>query len=128
MSKKVSFGYDGVLTRPDVQEFVKELINSGVEVFVTTTEYNPMLSDMDVNYDTSELWKIVDMLGIPCQNVIFTNMLPKSLFLAGSGCLFHLDSSPSVKHDIVNCTRVPAVITQEINFISICKNYTHAHH
>lgn len=123
MTKKVSFGFDGVLNRPDVQEFIQELIKSGVEVFITTSEYNPMLSNMDVNYDTSSLWSIVNKLGIPCQNVIFTNMLPKSIFMTGSNCLFHLDSSPSVKYDIEHCTRIPVVITQEKDFLTICKNH-----
>lgn len=118
----LSFDYDSTLDRPDVQEYVQELIAQGHEIFVTTMRYNKMLQHLwkDKPHN-NDLYEIVDMLGIPRDNIIFTNMLPKSIFLAGSNCTFHLDDSTTVWYDITNMTKIPCVMVQD-DYRTICNS------
>ena len=37
---KVSFDFDGTLSRKDVQEYAKSLVNSGLEVWIVTSRFD----------------------------------------------------------------------------------------
>jgi hypothetical protein len=92
----VSFDFDGTLSRPDVQEFAKELLDLGVEVRVTTTRYDDMHSHKygdDYPPEQDDLWSVVDRLGIPRHHVRYTNMEWKYTYLMGTAFLFHLDDN-----------------------------------
>lgn len=97
---KVSIDFDGTLDRKDVQEYVKELINKGVEVWVCTfrtIEYDDELykiSDKSIPAN-SDLFFITDNLHIPRERIIFTEMKLKSEFLNNSFA-FHLDDDYNV--------------------------------
>lgn len=109
----VSFDYDGSLDRPDVQQYCQELIGRGYEVFVCTMRYNKMLQHLWTECpNNDDLWKVVDTIGIPRENVIFTNMMPKSLYLQGSKAIFHIDDLQQVHYDITHNTRIPCVMVQ----------------
>ncbi len=91
---KVSFDFDGTLSKPHVQEFARDLIQHGVEVWVVTTRYDenhkfryPMNARLD------DLWQVVDDLGIPRWKVRFTCMEWKHTYLNGTSFLWHLDDN-----------------------------------
>ena len=93
--KKVSFDFDGTLEFVNVQQYAKELIDRGIEVWVVTTRWDenhkhkyPMNATLD------DLWEVVDKLGIPRHHVRFTCMEWKSTYLKGTNFVWHLDDNP----------------------------------
>jgi len=89
----VSFDFDGVLSIPSVEEFAKELLTNGIDVWVTTSRYNEG-SNID-------LLKVTERLGIPYSNIIFTSRQNKVDFLPIDFFLFHLDDDPYVINNII---------------------------
>jgi hypothetical protein len=123
---KVSFDFDGTLEFEDVQNYAKELIRRGIEVWVVTTRYDANHrhkwtsmfpgkewaemyehNDGDPNF---HLWGVVEKLGIPRHHVRFTCMEWKYTYLTGTKFAFHLDDNPEefqrAKHHECNVTMV----------------------
>lgn len=97
MKPVVTFDYDSTLSRPDVQEYAKHLIDKGVDVWVVTSRYDNLhlqryegIIDKE-HWNNDDLWKVVDEIGIPRWKVRFTNMEWKSLYLMGTKAIWHLD-------------------------------------
>jgi len=92
---KVSFDFDGVLTRNDVQDFVKELINKGVDVWLVTsrssTESAKKKAWWWVEKQNEYLFEVADECKIPRNRIIFTDLVDKVVYLTGRDFLFHLD-------------------------------------
>lgn len=90
--KKVSIDFDGTLSKKEVQDYVLSLKKRGYELFIVTARYNELLKHL---YTTKPCNKIVfetaKKLGIPIENIIFTNMHSKCNVLLNSNVLFHLD-------------------------------------
>ena len=109
----VSFDFDGTLSRPDVQEYAKFLIDQGVEVRVTTTRYDEMHAHKygdDYPHTQDDLWEVVDRLGIPRQHVRYTNMEWKHWYLNGTAFIFHLDDNThEFAHARYNSCKVPMI-------------------
>ena len=86
---KVSFDFDATLSNLKVQEYAKELISKGVEVWICTSRFktvnapNPEWND--------DLLKVADEVGINRDNIIFTEHANKSEYLDGKGFVWHLD-------------------------------------
>jgi len=116
MNKRVSFDFDDTLTREDVQEYAKELISKGVEVFVVTKRYDELHKHLWADNPTNDdLWEVTNRLGIPERNVIFTNVQPKSKVLLGSNVLWHLDDTVEVLHDIHrNSETLPVYVENDV--------------
>ena len=93
MNLQVSFDFDGVLSIPSIEEFAKELIEEGINVWVTTSRYNEG-SNVD-------LLKVTERLGIPYSNIIFTSRQDKYKFLEKDFFIFHLDDEPSEINSII---------------------------
>lgn len=95
MKKSVSFDFDSTLSRPDVQKFAKELIDSGIDVWICTTRHSstPMPLGMSVVKDSwnDDLFEISDSLGIPRTQILFTCGDDKHKHLYTSWFIFHLD-------------------------------------
>ena len=88
---KVSFDFDGTLSRPDVQEYAKELIESGIEVIVTTARFDDENAyKYSSNPGDRDLYEVPDELGIKRENIYFTNMEDKIDHLH-KDTLWHLD-------------------------------------
>ena len=91
---KVSFDYDGTLALPHVEEFAKELVEQGYEVWVVTSRVSEEDSihhpwgGTDRNKD---LWESCERIGIPKNQVKFTKFADKIEFLKDKDYLFHLD-------------------------------------
>ena len=101
--KIVSVDFDSTLSRRDVQEYVKKLISSGVDVWVVTSRYDDLhIHRYSFEATNSDLWFVVDSLNIPRWKVRFTCGESKSLYLAHSNVIWHLDDDPVELFEIKN--------------------------
>lgn len=111
MNKKVycSVDYDSTLSRKDVQEYVKELITRGIEVWVVTSRYDD-LHKHKYNFaaNNDDLWAVIDELGIPRWKVRFCNMEDKANYLMNTNVIWHLDDDYNELMSIQN-THIPTV-------------------
>lgn len=119
---KVSFDFDGTLQLEEVQEYAKQLILNGHDVWVVTTRWdenhrhryfdNPTLDD---------LWSVVDNLGIPRWKVRFTCMEWKYTYLDKTQFVWHLDDNPDeIKHARINQCSVPIMSVENPNWKYRC--------
>jgi hypothetical protein len=102
---KVSFDFDSTLSRSDVQKFAKELVNEGLEVWIVTSRFDDE-TGMSKNWhwikgQNQRLFDVADECGIKRENIKFTCMESKSLFLEGKGFVFHLDDDDIELMDIL---------------------------
>lgn len=87
--KKVSFDFDGTLSKNKVQKYAKMLIKSGVECWIVTSrmgfgkEPRPDWND--------DLFEVAREIGIPKERIHFCCMDNKANFLNGKGFIWHLD-------------------------------------
>ena len=91
---KVSFDYDGTLALPHVEEFAKELVEQGYEVWVVTSrvsEDDSILHPWTKPDWNKDLWESCERIGIPKDRIKFTAHEDKITFLEGMGFVFHLD-------------------------------------
>lgn len=85
---KVSFDFDSTLSRIDVQEFAKTLIDDGLDVWICTSRLCPEKAPN--NEWNDDLFKVANELGIPKSKVIFTNYEDKAEHLTDD-FIWHLD-------------------------------------
>ena len=92
---KVSFDFDGTLSRKDVQELAKELIRSGYEVWIVTSRIatEPALAKgwWWIERQNQELYDVAEIVGIKRENIVFTEFVDKIEFLKGKEFIFHID-------------------------------------
>lgn len=106
MSKIVSFDFDKTLSKPEVQRYAKRLIAKGIDVWVVTARYDDLhlhLWPMSHGWDNSDLWAVVDAVGIPRWKVRFMNMQGKYKFLFATRVIWHLDDDPNELYEIEHC-------------------------
>ena len=128
---KISVDFDNTLTRPDVQEYIKSLINLGVEVWIvtarfdSTSKYSESMIELwginDLIFEHNQLFEVAEELGIDKNHIIFMNMSPKkNFFINNRDFLFHLDD------DIIELATIKYVNTVDVlahNWIELCDNY-----
>lgn len=107
---RVSFDYDNTLDRIEVQEYAKELVESGYEVWIVTSRYSneeaknvnwgKITVDSDVvdypNFiknKNKELFNIADEIGIPKSQILFTNAIWKYPSIRDNKMIWHLDDN-----------------------------------
>lgn len=92
---KISFDFDSTLDREDVQEFAKQLVKDGHEVWITTSRFDTESSLKKgwwwIEKNNQQLYEVADECGISRDNIAFTAMIDKIKFLEGKDFLFHLD-------------------------------------
>ena len=92
---KISFDFDSTLTRPDVQEFAKQCIESGHEVWLVTsrqdTESALQRGHHWVESQNQKLFEVAEQVGIDANRIVFTSHQPKIEFLAGKEFTIHID-------------------------------------
>jgi len=107
---KVSFDFDSTLSRHDVQQFAKELVQKGHEVWIVTSRISNEQSKIEYsnNYtldriykSNKKLFRVADNVGIPRSNIQFMNFQMKSEFIKDKGFVFHLDDDPDELWDII---------------------------
>jgi len=136
---KVSFDFDSTLDREDVQAFAINLMNQGVEVWVTTSrgDDKEMLSkranpEVWKNPPNHDLWMVTELLGIPKEQVQFTAWVDKWTVLNGKGFIWHLDDDEiELEQMIINDSEVVGINVEqafwlnkaEDELVKINKNY-----
>lgn len=92
---KVSFDFDDTLSKPKVQEYAKELINRGIEVYIVTARWSNTAMELAfpnvVSFYNADLYLVADTLKIHSDNIIFMDMVPKNEYLKTTNILWHLD-------------------------------------
>ncbi len=93
----VSFDFDETLSRPDVQEYAKELIAKGINVWVITARHddNHIHRYEEKHWSNLDLWPVIDELGIPRWKVRFMCNEPKFIYLENTNIIWHLDDNPN---------------------------------
>lgn len=86
---KVSFDFDSTLSEQKVQEYAKELISRGFEVWIVTSRMG-FGKEPKVGWN-DDLFLVAESVGIKKENIHFCCMADKSEFLNGKGFIFHID-------------------------------------
>ena len=86
---KVSFDFDGTLSRADVQDYASALIAKGVGVWICTARLSN--AEAPSTRWNDDLFAISDSLGIQRSHIIFCSMSAKYRFLKNGYFVFHLD-------------------------------------
>ena len=118
----VTFDFDNTLSRSDVQEYAKELIKKGFDVWVLTSRYDDLHKHRyHLNPTNEDLWGVVDLLGIPKHKVRFTCFQPKSNYLDGTNVLWHLDDDQVELESIIDLElkTIPISVLDK-NWIDLC--------
>jgi len=124
---KVSFDFDGTLSRKDVQEFAKELVNEGQEVWIVTSRFDDE-SAMKKNWhwikgQNQKLFDVAEDCGIKKENIHFTCMESKSIFIKNKGFVFHLDDDDFELMDIFESKdKCRAIHVHHFEWKETCKN------
>jgi len=115
MKLSVSMDFDGVLSIPSVEEFARELIEDGVDVWVTTSRH--------ADGNNTDLLKVADRLDIPFDNIIYTDGEDKAEFLPMNFYIFHLDDEPHVINSIIENGEPTTPILRDIsiNWKEMCR-------
>lgn len=91
--KKVSFDFDGTLSRMDVQTYAYSLLDKGYEVWIVTSRLHEKNAD-NLQWN-DDLYEVAEELGIPKSQIHFMNysifMDYKSHFLKDKNFVWHLD-------------------------------------
>lgn len=102
---KVSFDFDHTLSRKDVQSFAKELVNEGHEVWIVTSRFSDEAAKEKkwhwIEGQNQKLFDVAEDCGIKKENIYFTCMESKSIFLKDKEFVFHLDDDDIELMDIL---------------------------
>ena len=92
---KVSFDFDGTLSRKDVQEYAKSLVSKGYDVWIVTSRIatEPALKKgwHWIERQNKELYDVAEKVGISKDKIVFTEFVDKIEFLKDKGFIFHID-------------------------------------
>jgi hypothetical protein len=101
---KVSFDFDHTLSRKDVQVFAKQLVDDGHEVWIVTSRFSDEAAKEKnwhwIEGQNQRLFYVAEECGIKKENIQFTCMESKSVFLKDKGFIFHLDDDDIELMDI----------------------------
>ena len=76
---KISIDFDSTLTEKPMQELAKKFLAHGIEVFITTSRGTEMYGGTKL--DNSDVFQLADELGIPRENITFTNYEDKYTYV-----------------------------------------------
>ncbi len=103
----ISFDFDETLSKPDVQEVAKSLIERGYNVIITTTRLD--------SKNNSDLDNVADFLGI--KSVTYTNYEDKHLHLRDKGVDIHIDNDKIELFLIQQYTKVEPIDVNNKNWV-----------
>lgn len=78
---KISFDFDSTLAEERSQRLAKKLKQEGHELFITTTRY--IEPGFTASYHNEPVYVVAEKLGIPRENIRFTNGSEKWRYLEG---------------------------------------------
>lgn len=129
---KITVDFDKTFTEPNVRDFIKSLIEYGVEVHILTYRYDSAhyykygdLYPETVN--NHDLWDLCEKYNLH-RNVIFTNCRPKSEYLNSVGnIVLHIDDDDRVIDDLrKNSKTIPVDVKKDnweievLNLLGVC--------
>lgn len=121
MKPIVTFDFDHTLSRKDVQEYVAEIMEKGVDVYVLTSRYDELHKHKyPQNPNNHDLYLITTLLGIPRFKIRFTCMRDKSEYLKGTNVLLHLDDDSLELKRIQKETNTKAIQVNSSNWKQKC--------
>lgn len=86
MGIKISFDFDGTLSKGEVQKFCKKLMRKGYEIWITTSRSH-RYDDRD-----NDLFQVADKLRIQRDRITFTgNYRSKAEWLLSKDFICHID-------------------------------------
>jgi len=91
----VTFDFDKTLSKKHVQEYVKELLQMDIDVWIVTSRYDDLHTHNYDNsdYNNSDIFAVADELNIPRWKIRFTCMEWKFEYLLGTNAIWHLDDN-----------------------------------
>jgi len=107
--KKISFDFDGTLEFKEIQDYAKELVERGFEVWIVTTRYEDV-SKYSFNISHDDLYEAVEYTGIQKNHIHFNNMKHKHTFFKNNNFTFHLDDNPDEKRLMIQQTDTPCIM------------------
>jgi len=94
-NKKISLDFDYTLSRKDVQEFAKKLVNLDFDVWIVTSRFSNEEALLKGFYGADkknkEIYDIAELCGIKKENIVFTNKIDKINYLKDKNFTIHLD-------------------------------------
>lgn len=128
----VSFDADGsLLAKPQLQEYARELIARGFQVWIVTARYDrvELYSDefkvkykiLDIEAEHKHLYDIASECGIQRDHIQFMNMALKSEFFKDNDFLWHLDDDQFECNDINKNTNTVAIQCNSSNWKHKCE-------
>lgn len=119
--KKVSIDFDGTLSKPNVQDYVKNIMFKGIEVHILTARESDILNTNEIQLiDNRDLWDVVEELNIPRSNVRFTGYDDKSNYLKDNLWIFHLDDDTIELNNIYKYTNTAAINVNKPSWVKKC--------
>lgn len=102
----ITLDFDGTLSTNVVQQFY-HLIKDKANIFILTKRYDCLHKHLWKANPTNDIvWEVVNKLGIPPENVFFTNFEWKHRFLKDTFVLAHLDDDNTELELIMRNTTV----------------------
>lgn len=112
----VTIDFDGTLSRNDVQEYAKELIYRGIDVWVLTSRYDNLHKHLwPLNPTNDDLYAVLDVVGIPYYKVIFLNMDEKQNYLDNTFVIWHLDDDKETLDEINHYSKYTGIKGIDVN-------------
>ena len=105
---KVSFDFDDTLDRESVQKYARELIERGIEVWITTSRHSNKENDFAKDWN-DDLFEVVDSLGIPRERIRYTEGADKYLYFENENFIWHLDDCCGTNRLINKNTKTKAI-------------------
>ena len=129
---KLSFDADGtLLAKPYLQEYARELISRGFEVWIVTARYDSeerYTEDFKIKYNILSikdehkyLFDVAERCGITTDHIKFMNMNLKSEFFIDRDFLWHLDDDQFECNDINKNTNTVAIQCNSSNWKHKCE-------
>lgn len=129
---RVSFDFDGSIGQKlHLQEYAKELISRGFEVWIVTARYDTTerytedfkvkYKILDIEAEHKHLYDIASECGIQRDHIQFMNMALKSEFFKDNDFLWHLDDDQFECNDINKNTNTVAIQCNSSNWKHKCE-------
>jgi len=118
---KVSFDFDSTLSKNNIQDYAKSLIEKGIEVHIVTDRFEDTTK---CAYTNDYLFEVVKKLGIDKKNIHFLNMVDKyKFFLDNPDFIWHLDDDDISIELITDETKIMCVFNDKsVEWEDICNS------
>lgn len=119
---KISFDFDGTITRTRLKDYAKSLVDLGHEVWIVTSRLG-FGKEPTTTWNDS-VFELALEIGIPKEHIHFCCMDNKANFLNGKGFAWHLDDDVIELSFIkTDSDVIPISCYQNIKCIEECNKY-----